>query len=65
MSDFPWDLIGIIICCWVASHFAEKDGFKSGYIQALYDLKNNKPAKYVVEVKENGETKWIENKEKK
>lgn len=65
MNNFIWDLIFTVILCWIASHFAGKDGFRSGYIQALEDMKNNKPAKYVLKAQSNGETKWIENKEKK
>lgn len=65
MNNFIWDLIFTVILCWLVSHFVGKDGFRSGYIQALEDAKNNKPAKYVLKAQSNGETKWIENKEKK
>lgn len=65
MSDFPWNFIATVIICGIVAIIAGKDGFKSGYIQALEDAKKNKPAKYVLEEQDNGETKWIENKEKK
>lgn len=65
MNNLPWDFIAAIILCWIAAHFAGKDGFRGGYIQALEDMRQNKPAKYILKQQENGETKWEEDKEKK
>lgn len=65
MNNFPWDFIAAIILCWIVAYFAGEDSFRCGYIQALEDMRQNKPAKYILKQQENGETKWEENKEKK
>ena len=60
-------LIGFvgIIAMAVASHqCGKKEGFASGYIQCLQDMKHGNPPAYLLVEQADGTTKWESNKEK-
>ena len=56
--------VGIIAMAVVGHQCGKKEGFASGYIQCLQDMKHGKPPVYVLVEQADGTTKWESNKEK-
>lgn len=56
--------IGIITMAAVGQQCGKKEGFASGYIQSLQDMKKGNPPAYVLVEQADGTTKWETNKEK-
>jgi hypothetical protein len=56
--------VGIIAMAVIGQQCGEKEGFASGYIQCLQDIKHGNPPAYVLVEQPDGTTKWESNKEK-
>jgi hypothetical protein len=57
--EICWICFEIAALAFIVS-FAMKYSEKEGYIQALSDIKDGRPQRYVMEKQKNGETKWVE-----
>lgn len=54
---------GIIAMAVIGQQCGKKEGFASGYIQCLQDIKKGNPPAYVLVGQADGTTKWESNKE--
>lgn len=57
-------IVGIIAMAVIGQQCGEKEGFSSGYIQCLQDIKKGNHPAYVLVEQADGTTKWESNKEK-
>lgn len=57
-------IVGIIAMAVIGQQCGTKEGFASGYIQCLQDMKHGKPPAYVLVEQPDGSTAWKANKEK-
>lgn len=57
--------VGVIAMAVAGQQCGKKEGFASGYIQCLQDMKKGNPPAYVLVEQADGTTKWESNKEKK
>ena len=56
-------LVGIVAMAVIGQQCGTKEGFASGYVQALQDMKHGNPPAYVLVEQPDGTTKWESNKE--
>lgn len=56
-------IVGIVAIAVASQQCGKKEGFASGYIQCLQDMKHGKPPAYVLVEQADGTTKWESNKE--
>lgn len=57
-------IVGIIAMAVIGQQCGEKEGFFSGYIQCLQDMKHGKPPAYVLVEQSDGTVTWEINTEK-